>query len=286
MVTSDVTIPIVNRQVPDAENWNFPNTMGRWLSGNIISGGTQAASGVPDLDVTVAACEWLDTNNLTHTTTTSTVVTMDAAEAVNWRIDIIEAKADGTIDKVTGTPHATDPQVPSLTSGAVLLAIIKRTALDDTIADTDIYDCRDMPVRIKVATAMSMKSWAIGDHGAHPYDDALVQIDLTITSPNGGILGALVEGDVTAGNLKPVVYSPYSGGDSYVWLNEGDSAPTGTNATAGLGRNKYSPGGGAHVVYKGGGPVFEGAGAYIVRVGAASFTNASNIFLMVIYADV
>ena len=84
-------------------------------------------------------------------------IAIAAQHATNERIDLVFYDQSGsTVAVVTGTPHATDPQVPDCpTDLDIPLALVYVSPTDDeggTIVDADIYDVRSFVVSEMIAT--------------------------------------------------------------------------------------------------------------------------------------
>jgi len=87
--------------------------------------------------------------------TSSTTVSLDAADSTNPRKDLIYLKDDGTITKATGTPHSAipdgqtgiytaKPRPPSLPSNSIPLAEVWVPANATSLTTDNIYDRRRM----------------------------------------------------------------------------------------------------------------------------------------------
>ena len=92
-----------------------------------VETGTYRISGIV---YTLGAMTMSESNNTTMASgvpidITAGVVSIAAASATQWRIDIIVVASDGVLDVVTGTPADSNPETPTVPAGHVLLGTVK-----------------------------------------------------------------------------------------------------------------------------------------------------------------
>jgi len=113
----------------------------------VLSGLQVTENTTPDMSVLVAAGSCI-VNATEITKTTSTNVTISAADDTNPRWDIITINDAGTIAATAGTPAA-DPYPPALPANNILLALVYVAAGVSQITNANIYDRRLFIEKIK-----------------------------------------------------------------------------------------------------------------------------------------
>ncbi|RLC76478.1 MAG: hypothetical protein DRJ03_28590, partial [Chloroflexi bacterium] len=113
----------------------------------VLSGLQVTENSTPDMSVLVAAGSCI-VNGTEITKTTSTNVSISAADDTNPRWDIITINDAGTIAATAGTPAA-DPVPPALPANNILLALVYVAAGVTQITNANIYDRRLFIEKIK-----------------------------------------------------------------------------------------------------------------------------------------
>ena len=113
----------------------------------VLNGLQVTENSTPDMSVLVAAGSCI-VNGTEITKTTSTNVSISAADDTNPRWDIITINDVGTIAATAGTPAA-DPVPPALPANNILLALVYVAAGVTQITNANIYDRRLFIEKIK-----------------------------------------------------------------------------------------------------------------------------------------